>query len=203
MTQQPSRGPVQTRDLRQQTAVVSAYGAFRLLLVLLAGWSFFAGFALLTGFAALSYEGGTASRVAGSYMIVLAPVYLLLAWRRDEYRMLLWLPYAAQAAVIIPGLWQLVFDQEVDAPLILVVSMLFFVLLVYMWVSSHPLDFFNDDEDEQPEEEEDDEAEELDEDDEAEELEDDDDADTDETGREPAPRSTETAGRGRRYRRAP
>ena len=144
MTQEPSRThSTQARDTRQAVSVVSAYGAFRLLLLLLAGWSAFAGFALITGFAALSYEGGTASRVAGSYMMVLAPIYALIALRRDEYRLLLWVPYAALLAVILPGLWQLVFDQKVDAPLILVVSIVFLALLVYMWVSSHPLDFFD------------------------------------------------------------
>jgi hypothetical protein len=43
---QPPRAPARTAD--DAVAEVSAYGAFRLLLLLLAVWSFFAGFALLT-----------------------------------------------------------------------------------------------------------------------------------------------------------
>jgi len=145
MSHDQVRAP-QAQQRAQGAAVVSAYGTFRIVLMLLAGWSFFAGFALLTGFSGLSYEG-VASQVAGAHMMVLAGVYAVLAWRREEYRLLLWIPYAAQLAIIIPGLWQLVFDQEVDAPLLLVVSILFFALLLYLWIDSHPLDFYRDDTD--------------------------------------------------------
>jgi hypothetical protein len=124
-------------------AVVSAYGAFRLLLGLLAVWSFFAGFALLIG--ALSFGGDAlGERVIGAHMIMLAPIYGLLAWRRSAYRLFIWVPYAAQAAIALPGLWELVINQNVggdDAP-VFIVSIIFLVLLVYLWTSSHPLGFF-------------------------------------------------------------
>ena len=38
-------------------------------------------------------------------------------------------------------------DQATDAPLLLVVSILFLALLVYLWFSSHPADFFREDDD--------------------------------------------------------
>ncbi|MBF6598996.1 MAG: hypothetical protein IVW36_00620 [Dehalococcoidia bacterium] len=136
-------------------AVISAYGAFRLLLVLLAAWTFFAGFALLTqGFGALSFGGGAAAeRVLGGYMLILVPLYGLLAWRRSEYRMLLWVPYAAQIAIIVPTLYDLTISRRgrfADSALIFIVSLIFFTLLVYLWWSSHPLHHFlaGDDEDE-------------------------------------------------------
>jgi len=44
---QPPRGPAPTPQ-DNAIAVISAYGAFRLLMVLLAIWTFFAGFSLFT-----------------------------------------------------------------------------------------------------------------------------------------------------------
>ncbi|MDE3097117.1 MAG: hypothetical protein KGK07_14105 [Chloroflexota bacterium] len=128
-------------------AVISAYGAFRVLLVLLAAWTFFAGFSLLTqGVGALSFGGGPAAeRVVGAQMLVLVPVYGILAWRRDEYRLLLWVPYAAQLAIIVPTFYDLTISHSgrfQNSALIFIVSLIFFVLLVYVWWSSHPLHHF-------------------------------------------------------------
>jgi hypothetical protein len=125
-------------------AVISAYGAFRVLLVMLTLWTYFEGFALLTGgLSALSFGGGdrTAERVVGAQMIVFVPAYAMLAWRRDEYRLMIWMPYAAQLAVIIPTAWALLRGDYLGL-LMLVVSLTFFVLLFYFWWHSHPLDYF-------------------------------------------------------------
>src|SRR4051812_12084944 len=89
-------------------AVISAYGAFRLLMVLLAIWTFLEGFALLTGgFDALSLGGHdrTAEQIIGAQMIVMVPVYALLAWQRERYRLLIWVPYGAQLAIMLPIIW--------------------------------------------------------------------------------------------------
>jgi hypothetical protein len=157
MNQPPPADTRPTIDRDDAIAVVSAYGAFRLLLGLLAAWSFFAGFALIIG--ALDFgDDSLARRVVGTHMLVLAPVYALLAWRRSQYRYFIWLPYAAQAAIVLPGLWELVFNQNVDGgdALVLIISIIFLVLLVYLWTSSHPLGFF------QPAEEEDEDDEAID-----------------------------------------
>jgi hypothetical protein len=141
-------------------AVISAYGAFRLLLVLLAIWTFFAGFSLLTqGVGALSFGGGAAAeRVLGGYLLILVPIYGLLAWRRDEYRLLIWVPYAAQIAIIVPTFYDLTISHQghfADSALILIVSLIFLALLVYLWWSSHPVHhFLGADEDEEWDEEE-------------------------------------------------
>jgi hypothetical protein len=141
-------------------AVISAYGAFRVLVVLLAIWTFFAGFALVTGFEYLSFgDGRTAERVAGFQMIIgLVPVYGLLAWDRKRYRLLIWVPYGAQLAIIVPGLWAM-FTGDLNAGtfLLMVVSLIFFVLMFYFWWHSHPLDFFRDDAGEEEWEDEEDE----------------------------------------------
>jgi len=149
MNQSPPADQRPTIAQDDAIAVVSAYGAFRLLLGLLAAWSFFAGFALIIG--ALDFgDDALASRVIGAHMVVLAPIYGLLAWRRSAYRYFIWVPYAGQAAIVLPGLWELVINQNLEGALVLVVSIIFLVLLIYLWTSSHPLGFF------QPFEEEDD-----------------------------------------------
>ena len=151
MSHQPE--PSQPPATRQEAvAVISAYGAFRLLVILLAIWSFIEGFALFTGsFDALTLGGKdrTAEQVIGAQMIVLVPVYGLLAWQRERYRLLIWVPYVAQLAIILPLTWA-VLRGHTDGILLLFVSLVFFVLLFYFWYHSHPLDFFQE-----PEEEED------------------------------------------------
>ena len=143
----PPPTPHEETQPENAIAVISAYGAFRLLMVLLALWTFFAGFSLLTqGVGALSFGGGAApERVVGAYMLVIAPIYGLLAWRRDQYRNLLWVPYAAQLAIVVPTFYDLTISRDGswgDSALIFIVSLIFLALLVYLWWSSHPLDHF-------------------------------------------------------------
>jgi len=100
---------------------------------------------------------------------VIAPVYGLIAWRREQYRHLLWLPYAGQLAIILPTFYDLVISHDgrfEDSALILIVSLIFFALMVYLWWSSHPLEHFavfgdeEEDEDEEGWDEEEDEGDE-------------------------------------------
>jgi hypothetical protein len=144
--------------------VISAYGAFRLLLIMLALWSFFEGFALFTGFGALSLGGNdrTAERVIGLQMIGYVPVYALLAWQRDRYRLLVWVPYFAQLAIIVPVGWAVITGPSGSGLLLLIVSIVFFVMLFYFWWHSHPLDFYAEDDEEYDDEDEDGEEEDVD-----------------------------------------
>jgi hypothetical protein len=150
-------------------AVISAYGAFRLLLILMAIWSFFEGFALFFGQGEALTLGGSgaqkrvAEQIIGAHLLLLVPVYGLLAWRRERYRALMWIPYAAQLAMILPLGISLLRLQNVGI-LLFVVSLVFFSLLVYFWWQSRPLEFFQKkdesgaafDEDEEEEDEDDD-----------------------------------------------
>jgi hypothetical protein len=150
-------------------AVVSAYGAFRVLLVVLAVWTGFAGFSLLTqsvGALTFGANDSATERVLGGYMLLTVPVYVLLAWRRDEYRLLIWIPYAAQIAVIVPMGWAILSgDRDADdGALMLVIAVIFLVLLVYVWWDSHPLGFFAPEDESIDDEYEDDEMMEEDED---------------------------------------
>lgn len=171
-------------------AVISAYGAFRLLIILLALWTFLEGFALVTGgFDTLSLGGHdrrTAEQIIGAQMIAVVPVYALLAWQRDRYRLLIWIPYGAQLAIILPVGWSLL-HADTHGVLLFVVSLTFFALLFYFWWHSHPLDFFQDDDGGGDE-------------DEAGEEDDEDGPDPDDIAAE-EPEPHERRGRPRRYRR--
>jgi fatty acid desaturase len=185
-------GPGATASRETAVAVISAYGAFRLLLVLLAVWTFLEGFALVSGaLNALSLGGHdrNAERIIGAQMIVLVPIYGVLVWQRERYRLLIWVPYAAQLAIMLPTGWALL-HADTDNALLFAVSAIFFVLLFYLWWHSHPLDFYQppDDDATDGEEEEDGTAE----DEEA-----DGEEDQDESGEEPPDRDE----RPRRYRR--
>jgi hypothetical protein len=151
MSQHPTPPPGGTPQVRRDdaVAVISAYGAFRLLIILLAIWSFLEGFALFTGsFSALTLGGQdrTAERIVGAQMIVQVPVYGLLVWRRDRYRLLIWVPYSAQIAIILPTAIGLL-RGDTDGILLLFVSIFFFVMLFYFWWHSHPLDFYRPEDD--------------------------------------------------------
>ena len=124
-------------------AVISATGALRLLLLLLAVWTAFSGLsmAVFQGINAATLAGGledeAAQRLLGVHLLALTPVYLLLAWRPREYRLLLWLPYTVQVGVIIVTAYDVIAgnrDME-DGALPLVVAGIFLALLVYVWVT--------------------------------------------------------------------
>jgi hypothetical protein len=117
------------------------------LLVLLAVWTFFEGFALVTGgLHALSLGGAdrTAEQIIGAQMIVFVPVYALLAWQHERYRLLTFVPWGAQLAIIVPTAWGLLFRSDASGLLLMVVSLTFGVMLFYLWWHSHPLEFFSD-----------------------------------------------------------
>lgn len=118
--------------------MISAYGLFRLILIILTVWTVFEGFALATGaFSAVDAGADrTAERMLGGLMIVLGGVYAMLAWQRERYRLLLWVPFAAQAAIVAP----LLFSFDADRLLLLVISSVFLVLMVYVWWRSRDID---------------------------------------------------------------
>ena len=184
-------------------AVISAAGAFRLLLIVLAVWTFFEGFALFTGgLSALSLGGNdrTAEQIIGAQMMVVVPVYVLLVWQRERYRLLIWVPYGAQLAIILPTTWGLLFRSDTDGLLLLVVSASFFAMLFYFWWNSHPLDFFSGN-DEEEYDEEDEDADEVDDD-----VDEDEDEPDDDEGRRPSTvrrgvRARDVAKRPGRFRR--
>lgn len=112
----------------------------RALLLLMAAWNLLAALALLTagsGSGALSVADAAGQRLAGAQMLVLSPVYLLIAWKPSRYGGLLWLPFAGQAALCLSVAYSvLTGDTRVgDGILAIVVSGVLASLLAVAWVS--------------------------------------------------------------------
>ncbi len=126
------------------SAVISAESALRLVIGLLAMWTLLSGLAL-TFFQDASaatigggLEGGqgeAAQRLLGVHLLVLAPIYVLLAWDPRRFRLLLWVPYAAQGGVVAATAFDLLTTSRKlqDGALPLIVATIFLVLLIYVW----------------------------------------------------------------------
>jgi hypothetical protein len=121
------------------------------LLALLALWTVFSGLALAffqgAGAATIGggFEGGegeAAQRLLGVHLLVLAPIYGLLAWDPQRFRLLLWVPYVAQGGVVLATLFDIVTgDRDLqDGLLPLIVASVFFVLLLYVTFASRQPD---------------------------------------------------------------
>jgi hypothetical protein len=136
-------------DDDRPAAVLSAQSALRLVLVLLAIWTVFSGLSLVffqsgsgatIGGGLQGGEGVAAQRLLGVHLLVLAPLYGLIAWDPGRYRRLLWLPYAAQGGVVIVTLYDIMAgDRDFsDGALPLIVAATFLALLVYVWRAARP-----------------------------------------------------------------
>ncbi|MEX0785585.1 MAG: hypothetical protein WD939_03015 [Dehalococcoidia bacterium] len=130
-------------------AVLSAQGLLRLLLALLAFWTAFSGLALVffqSGSAATiggGLEGGqgeAAQRLLGVHLLVLAPLYALLAWEPVRFRLLMWVPYVAQGGVVAVTAFDIITGDRdfTDGALPLIVAATFLVLLLYVWRAARP-----------------------------------------------------------------
>lgn len=123
---------------------VNAQSALRLVLLLLTMWTLLSGLAL-TFFQGASgatigggLEGGqgeAAQRLLGVHLLVLAPVYGLIAWQPERYRLIGWLPYVTQGGVVLVTLFDIVTGKRdiQGAALPFFVALIFLVLLIYFW----------------------------------------------------------------------
>lgn len=115
----------------------------RVLICLIAVWSLLAGLVLVffqgTGSGALGagVADPAGQRLLGAHLIMLAPVYVLIAWRNERYQGLLWLPFVSQAAVFFSvGYSILNGDTDFgDGILAVTVSGIFICLLGFVWVN--------------------------------------------------------------------
>ncbi len=115
----------------------------RILVGLIALWSLLVGVVLVgfedaaSGAIGVGVVDRAAERLIGVYLIVLVPVYTLVALRPDRYEGLLWLPIATQlAAALTIGYNILAGDTEVeDGLLALAVSAIFACLLAFVWIT--------------------------------------------------------------------
>ncbi len=120
--------------------MISADRALQVILILLTLWTAFSGVALLffPDNAEATIGGGqgpAAQRLLGVHVLVLAVIYGLLAWNREGYRMLLWIPYAVQAAVVVITVLNIVTGDLdfLDGLLPLAAAATFLTLLILIW----------------------------------------------------------------------
>jgi hypothetical protein len=91
--------------VQESNQAISTTLLIRAIVLLIAVWSLLAGLALTVfhGSGASAMGAGVADeagqRLAGVHMLILAPVYVLIALRPGRFGSLLWLPFVAQAAV--------------------------------------------------------------------------------------------------------
>jgi uncharacterized membrane protein len=139
MRDEASTSPIHERS----GAVLSAESALRLVLVLLALWTILSGLALTffqdasdatIGGGLKGDQGAAAQRLLGVHLLVLAPIYGMLAWEPRRFRLLMWLPYAAQGGVVLVTLFDIVSGKRnlPEGMLPLVVACIFLVLLLYV-----------------------------------------------------------------------
>jgi hypothetical protein len=124
-------------------AAISTRLLMRILICLIATWSFLAGIVLVAFHGAGSGALGAGvtdragQRLVGAHLLLLVPVYLLIAWRPERYKSLLWLPFAGQLVLALSvGYGILAGETDFgDGILALAVGTIFVVLLGFVWVS--------------------------------------------------------------------
>ncbi|HXH22917.1 MAG TPA: hypothetical protein VNN10_12895 [Dehalococcoidia bacterium] len=130
-------------EASRHQATISTEILTRLVILLIAAWDAIAGLVLLAfrgasaGALGAGVEDRAGQRLLGAHLLVLVPVYLILAWKPRRFVQLLWLPFAAQGAVVLViGYNMLEGDTEFgDGILAFAVGLIFVVLLAFLWVS--------------------------------------------------------------------
>jgi hypothetical protein len=119
----------------------------RFIIVLIAAWSLAAGLLLVAFQGASSGALGAGvsdmagQRLVGAHMLLLVPVYLLLAWRFERYAGLHWLPFGGQLAVVL-AVGYSIFDGDSDfedGVLAVAVSAILASFYGFVWVTEQRL----------------------------------------------------------------
>ena len=124
-------------------ATVSTQLLTRVVVILVGVWDAVAGLMLIafqgsgTGALGAGVEDTAGQRLLGAHLLVLVPLYVLIAVRPQKYIGLIWLPFAAQAVVVlVVGYNMLKGDTEVgDGLLAFAVSIIFVALLGFLWIT--------------------------------------------------------------------
>ena len=130
------------REAEEPPLVISSRNVLRLVLVLLAVWTMLSALALTffqdasaatIGGGLKGGEGEAAQRLLGVQLLVIAPIYGLLAWDPQRFRLLMWVPYVAQTGVVIATVFDIATGDRSfqTAALPLFVSVVFLALLLF------------------------------------------------------------------------
>jgi len=136
-TPEPVPQPIRT-DTTISTRIL-----MRIVVGMIAIWSLLAGLVLVffhgsgSGALGAGVVDSAGQRLAGAQMLVLVPVYVLIALKPERYPMLPWLPFAGQAAVFFSVGYSILSGGTDfgDGILPVAVSGIFLGLLGFIWIS--------------------------------------------------------------------
>ncbi len=115
----------------------------RIIVGLIAAWSLVYGVVLAlfqdasTGALGAGVEDAAGQRLVGAHMLLLVPVYVLIAWHPERYPMLHWLPFGGQLAVFAAVGYSMLSGTigVSDGILPVAVSSIFLGLLAFIWIT--------------------------------------------------------------------
>ena len=115
----------------------------RIIVGLIAAWSLVYGIVLAffhdasTGALGAGVEDVAGQRLVGAHMLLLVPVYMVIAWHPERYPMLHWLPFAGQLAVFFAVGYSILSGTigVSDGILPVAVSSIFLGLLAFIWIT--------------------------------------------------------------------
>src|SRR5581483_8335956 len=130
-------------DVDLPDAMISTRLLTRLIVLLVAIWSFAAGLVLL-GFA--SAGGGAlgagiadpaGQRLVGMHLLLLTPVYGLMVWQPERYQVLMWLPFASQLLFGLTIAYNILAGDTSfgDGSLATAISLIFAGCLAFVWIT--------------------------------------------------------------------
>ena len=115
----------------------------RIIVALIAAWSLVYGIVLTlfhdasTGALGAGVDDVAGQRLVGAHMLLLVPVYLMIAWHPERYPMLHWLPFGGQLAVFFAVGYSILSGTigVSDGILPVAVSAIFMGLLAFIWIT--------------------------------------------------------------------
>ena len=115
----------------------------RIIVGLIAAWSLVYGIVLAffhdasTGALGAGVEDVAGQRLVGAHMLLLVPVYMVIAWHPERYPMLHWLPFGGQLAVFFAVGYSMLSGTigVSDGILPVAVSSIFLGLLAFIWIT--------------------------------------------------------------------
>jgi hypothetical protein len=126
-----------------QDATISTRVLTRVIVLLIALWSFIAGIVLVGFHGASSGALGAGvtdhagQRLVGAHLLILVPAYVVLALQPERYQVFFWLPFAGQLAIVLSVGYGIVTGGTdfQDGILAVAVSAILVGLLAFVWIS--------------------------------------------------------------------
>ncbi len=124
-------------------ASISTRLLIRLIVLLIAIWSLFAGLVLVgfhgagSGALGAGVADDAGQRLVGAHLLLLTPVYLLIAWKPQRYEGLVWLPFFGQVIIALAVGYNIITGDTSfgDGILAVAVSSILAGLLAFVWIT--------------------------------------------------------------------